>query len=191
MAEIIYSISQDFSQGFSHTTFTAEINADATLAPLYVGTDVLGDVVTVVFTVTLDSVQEAILDGIVSAHNAQGGLLDAKELKFAEIDQKTKFLIETGTVSFQSKSVKISSNRQLTTLVLFNQRTDATQAYPVVLSAANNTDTISLANATEVENWHTSLAGAVQSILDSGHTLKEQVRAAIDIAGVDAVVDNR
>jgi len=112
-----------------------------------------------------------------------------KQLKYAEIDAKTGSLIVEGGFTYAGKKFSLKETAQLNLLGVQIKRNDP--ILPITFNNVDNTDTQVLATPTDVDNFFMSALGTKKGHLDSGTALKDSVRAAVDKAGVDAVIDNR
>lgn len=115
-------------------------------------------------------------------------LSELKEFRYDQIDQRTGELISAG-YTYATKQFSLSQNAQLNLTGADNARTDLT--YPVTWNSIDDTDTYDVTDATDLHNMYLTALGTKKAHLDSGTALKDQIRAAVDIPAVDAVVDNR
>ena len=111
-----------------------------------------------------------------------------KGIRHRQIDEKTDSLIAAG-FTYNTKTFSLSANAQLTWLGMYTSRVDL--SYPVTVNTIDDADTESLTDANEVAAFYAAGLAQIRTHLDSGTALKQQVTAATDTAGVDAVVDNR
>lgn len=111
-----------------------------------------------------------------------------KEYRYAEIDSRSGELISEGFV-YGGKTFSLSSNAQLNLTGADSARADLT--YPVTWNNIDDTDTLDVADATDMHNMYLQALGTKKAHLDSGTALKEQIRNAVDRAAMEAVVDNR
>jgi hypothetical protein len=63
--------------------------------------------------------------------------------------------------------------------------------YPIEWNTIDDNDVVLLNNAAEVEACYISAVGTLRAYLDSGTSIKANVRAATTPAGVKAVADER
>ena len=138
-----------------------------------------------VFGETLDD--EPGLDAVVLNHEAVT-LDEYKAIKNGAIDQRTGELIALG-FTYATKQFSLSESAQINILALDNTRTELT--YPVTYNTIDDTETYDVVDAVDLHNMYLTALATKKAHLDSGTTLKDQVRLAVDKAGVDAVVDNR
>lgn len=148
--------------------------------------------VTVKFTDDLSEAQRTTLAAVVAAHTA--GLVPltvAKEKKLVEIKAKTAALVAAGSFAYEGKPFGMSEVSQLNITGAFNSRVAPGFAYPVVFFTKNDLDSVSLADATAVEDFHAAAVAAIRTIRDGGAALKTLVGAAATVAEVNAITDNR
>lgn len=117
-------------------------------------------------------------------------LNEYKQLKSNAIDARTSELIEQG-FSYASKTFSLSGNAQTNILAIFTTRSHAALTYPIAYSTIDDLDSYNIVDATDAENMYLTALATKRGHLDSGNALKDSIRAAVDEAGVDAVVDNR
>jgi hypothetical protein len=148
-----------------------------------------------VFPEDVSPSDKAIADTVVASH--QGGttaLLLAKEAKLKQVKSKTASLVAAGSFEYPAASGKLfgmSEVSQLNITGAFNSRVAPGFAYPVVFFTKNDLDSVSLADATAVEDFHAAAVAAIRTIRDGGAALKTLVGAAATVAEVNAITDNR
>ena len=125
-----------------------------------------------------------------SAEKDAAELPSVKNAKCAAIDTRTAELIDQG-FSYSSKTFSLSLASQSMLEGSYPVKNHVSLTYPIVWNTIDDLDTISLADATDLENFYLTALGTFRARRDSGTTLKDQVRAASTIAAVDAVVDSR
>lgn len=113
-------------------------------------------------------------------------LIDYKNLRYNEIDYKTKELILQGFL-FDGNTFSLSSSAQFNWNNLKVNESDFT--FPVIVSTIDS-DEYTLTQANLLPFW-TVGKDTVKGFLDSGRDLKKLIFDATDRAGVDAVIDNR
>jgi hypothetical protein len=145
------------------------------------------DLIEILFDVELSAADKTSLDALVLAHNPTS-LDKYKTAKNDAIDTRTGELIAAGH-TYLGKVFSLSERAQINLLGLDNSKDELT--YPISYSTKDNTDKISLADATEVHAFYLNALATKKAHLDSGNALIDQVNAATDKAGVDAVIDNR
>ena len=111
-----------------------------------------------------------------------------KGLRYIEIDKRTGELISAG-FTYATKQFSLSLNAQINISAL-NQSKDLL-TYPVNYNTLNDEDEYDVIDATDMGNMYMTALATKKGMIDSGTALKQQIRAAIDEAGVDAVIDNR
>lgn len=119
-----------------------------------------------------------------------GGMTFAenKAQKIAEIDQRTREIIETGFL-YGGQTYSLSDRGQLKILWYLNMAASLT--YPVSVDVIDDSAKTSLVDEAAVTAWAKAARDALKSALDSGTTLKTSVRSAVTIADVRAIEDNR
>jgi len=115
-------------------------------------------------------------------------LINYKGLRYIEIDKRTGELISAG-FTYATKQFSLSLNAQINISAL-NQSKDLL-TYPVNYNTLNDEDEYDVIDATDMGNMYMTALATKKGMIDSGTALKQQIRAAIDEAGVDAVIDNR
>jgi hypothetical protein len=126
------------------------------------------------------------IDGIAT----ELSLDDYKLLKHNAIDRRTGELISLG-FPYASKQFSLSAGAQTNILALDNTKDDPALQYPIKYNTKDDTDTYDIIDATDLHNMYLTALATKKGHLDSGTALKDQVRAAVDEAGVDSVIDNR
>lgn len=115
-------------------------------------------------------------------------LAGLKAFRYSEIDNKTGELIGQGFV-YATKTFSLSTSAQINISAL-NQSKDVL-TYPIEYNTIDDQDVYQVVDATDMGNMYMAALTVKKGHLDSGSALKAQVRAAVDIAAVNAVVDNR
>jgi hypothetical protein len=111
-----------------------------------------------------------------------------KTLRYNEIDAKSGQLIDAG-FTYAGKTFSLSQNAQINLLALEVDKNS--MQYPIEWNTIDDADKYYIVDATDATNFHLTSLNVVKTILDSGTALKDQIRAAVDKAQVDAVIDNR
>jgi hypothetical protein len=143
------------------------------------------------FVANLDPGQVATLDATVAAHKGNNeALAVAKQRKFEAIDNRTSELIHEG-FDFNGVTLSLSERAQIRIEGTDRARNDAAMVYPIVWNSLDDSVGVQLANATDVHNMYLTALGTLRARVDSGSVLKDQVRAAVTVAEVEAIVDNR
>jgi len=112
----------------------------------------------------------------------------AKILKCIEIDLKTGALIEQGFM-YDGKLLSASSHAQRNAEAALIKKD--VLIYPFAWSTIDNLDSVLIDSAATIAALESAMFTAVKGKWDSGNALKDQVRSAIDIAAVAAIVDTR
>lgn len=132
---------------------------------------------------------QATLDSTVLDHTPKS-LAMYKEEKADVIDKRTGELIAAGYV-VAAKTFSLSKNAQLNLLGIHGSKDSPALTYPIKYNTKDDQDTHIINNSAELETFFLTALGTKKAHLDSGTVLKDSIRAAIDRAGVDAVIDNR
>ncbi len=117
-------------------------------------------------------------------------LSSVKASKLLAIDARTDALIASGFV-YSSKTFSLSLPAQIKMNGSHMVRDDPSFTYPVIWNTMDDNDTISLADSAALDAFYLTALGTVRSHLDSGTALKDQARAAVTVAVINAIVDNR
>ena len=123
----------------------------------------------------------------------QVSLDNYRTLKANAIDRRSEELIAQG-FEFPPASGKIfslSESAQTNILALDNTRDDPALVYPINYNTIDDLDSYDVPDSATLHNMYLTALSTKKGHLDSGTVLKAQVRAAIDEAGVDLVIDNR
>ena len=113
-------------------------------------------------------------------------LANLKEFRYEEIDIKTATLISVG-FTFDGETFSLSANAQRNWDSIKTSKAD--YSFPLDITAKDN-NTYVLTNP-NVQAFWVAARDAVKAPLDSGRILKKAIFDAIDIAAVNAVIDNR
>lgn len=114
-----------------------------------------------------------------------------KQTKKDQIDARTKELILNGFEYPGGAQVIFSLSPEAQRSLNSANINRGELAYPIKWDSKDNLSTIILANATELHDFAAAGTDEVFGHRQSGHVLKQSVDAAVDAAGVDAVVDGR
>lgn len=115
-------------------------------------------------------------------------LPEYKKEKILDIDLRSALLIEDG-FEYQGKRFSLSTNAQINISALNQTRNDLT--YPITYNTIDDTDTYDVVDATDMNAMYMTALATKKAVLDSGTSLKTQVRQASAKDEVDAVIDNR
>lgn len=130
-------------------------------------------------------------DGTDISHYSQIDLLnDLRKWRFAQIDTKTRELLQQG-FTYSSQTFSLSLEAQIKVASSYAMRVDAGTTYPVEYNTLDDLDKLSLADATAVANFYKSLTSALRAVVDSGTSLKQQIRDATSESAINTVVDSR
>lgn len=149
-----------------------------------------GDTIEVTCDPDLDASEAAILAAALDAHAADSGLEEKKHARARLVDARTDELIAAG-MSYGGQMFSLSLQSQMKMTASYVTRNDQEFTYPVVWNNIDDSNTVSLNDATDVRNFYLTALGTVRAHLDSGTALKDQIRAATTQAELDAVEDNR
>ncbi len=117
-------------------------------------------------------------------------LRNVKEDKSDAIDAKTERLISEGFI-YATKRFSLSLSDQTTMAGMHQVKDDVALTYPISWNTIDNRDTYDIEDAADLDALYLACLGAIRTHLDSGTSLKGDVRASTTIAEVDAVVENR
>lgn len=113
-----------------------------------------------------------------------------KTLKFAEIDTQSGYLISQG-FTYGGLIFSLSTNMQANLSTFIQMDNFSYVDYPVVLSSLDNLSVIEIQNQGELRQFDKDSYTAVSNILVAGNELKQDVRDALTIDDVNAVIDMR
>jgi len=118
---------------------------------------------------------------------------DLKQWKMDLIDQRTEELIYAGFEypTSSGKYFSASRNMQRTLMGTFVIKDHASLSYPITWCCNDNTNSITLSNATDVENFYLTGLSHIRTCKDGGTSLKDQVMDATTVEEVLAVEDTR
>lgn len=153
-----------------------------------VGLTVSGDIVIVHYSQTPSAPDIVLIDNVVAGHVPTSDLDRAKQAKNEQINQRTGALMEAG-FPCSGKQFPLSMTAQIKLAAMYQIRTAL--AYPLKLNTVDDTDTTELADVAALDAFYAAAMAALRGCLDSGTALKDLVRAAADVAAVDAIEDNR
>lgn len=196
-----YSIGTYFPEGKLDTSVVHKTIAASSIAGALVGIHTDGDDLKVEFQAAISDPDKELLDGLIeAAPNSMGLLLKAKEKKYVVIDNRTSELIGEG-FTYDGKIFSLSRQAQSNMLgvraAIADYRAAGTLAafeaafFPLKFNTLDDDDSTGLATVNDFLAFYDTAMGTVRAYLDGGTALKAAIRSAVDIAGVDAVVDNR
>lgn len=144
------------------------------------------DAVEIAFSDTLPPGEDAIVAAVVAGH----GLVVARRRKMASVDERTVELITTGfSYSGQKFSLSIPAQSKMT--AAHQIKDHPLFVYPVDWNSVDDNSVYSIQDADDMDAFYLTAIGTIRAYLDSGTSLKDQVRAATTIAEANAVVDPR
>jgi len=117
-------------------------------------------------------------------------LSELKGARYKELDSRTGELIKNG-FNYAGKQFSLSQNAQINILGLDNAKDDPALSYPISYNTIDDQDSYDVVDATDVHNMYLTALATKKAHVDSGTILKKQVRDAVDIPAVNAIVDNR
>jgi len=115
---------------------------------------------------------------------------ELKEARYIMIDNRTGELVSQG-FSYAGKVFSLSQNAQINISALDQTRNDPTLTYPITYNTIDDLDTYSVIDATDMHTMYLTALATKKGHIDGGSNLKAQVRAAIDINSINAIIDNR
>ena len=185
-----YKLDADFRDGkINGDRFAAEIKA--TGLPGFHHVDTSGVECLVWFDSDLDDQGKQTLDGVVTSHrDDENDLAVVKQEKFDAIDARTDQLIGKG-FAFQGKRFSMGIPSQSKFLAVDALRNDPMFNYPVRLNTIDDDDVLEIADAANIHGLFLTAVGAYRAYLDSGTTIKDEVRSASTVDEVNAIVDPR
>ena len=185
-----YDIPTTFPGGLNLETLNADL-VGGSIGSLYGGSWTSGATLSVEFTQALTAPQAATLQAAIDAQNNPTSLLlAARELRFGEIDSKTDEIFATG-FEYPGSGVRLSlsSEAQSRLIGLMLVRDSAT--YPIRWNALDDASFVDLLSASDVITLFGAGATALRSYVDGGTAIKNEIREALTVAAVMAVVDPR
>jgi hypothetical protein len=196
-----YSIGTYFPEGNLDTRILHDTIGNSSITGVLIGLHTEGDDLKVEFQDALSVPDKDLLDGLIeAAPNSMGLLIKAKEKRYVEIDERTSELIGEG-FTYDGKIFSLSRQAQSNMLgvraAIADYRASGTLSafeaafFPLKFNTLDDTDSTGLALVDDFLTFYDTAMGTVRAYLDGGTALKAAIRAAVDIAGVDAVVDER
>jgi hypothetical protein len=142
-------------------------------------------------TVTANSVAVLEMDVYINdGSHTDLSLDDYKKLRYAEIDSRTGELVSQG-FTYQAKVFSLSQNAQINILALDETRDDPVLTYPISYNTIDDMDSYSVVDSTDLHNMYLTALATKKGHIDSGTTLKNDIRNAANTSEVDAIIDNR
>jgi len=117
-------------------------------------------------------------------------LAEAKICKCAGIDHRTLELIAQGFV-FAGKTFSLSQAAQSRLLGINQVRDNPAVTYPINWNTIDDSDVYPVPDSATLFSFYLTAMGTYRAHVDSGTTLKDQVRAATTKAEVEAIIDPR
>lgn len=186
-----YKASADTANGnLISAILDEEIRALTLTATDYAGLEISGDDFSVAFTAEPNAADQTAVTNAVQAHEGSASLAEYKRAKIVAIDSRTNELISAG-FTYASKQFSLSLPAQLKMTGTHQIKDDPALTYPLDWNTIDDLDVYAIANAADLDGFFLTGVGTLRYQLDSGTALKDAVRAATDVAGVDAVADTR
>jgi len=130
------------------------------------------------------------VDSLILSYIGPNSLLEYKNRKFKDIDDRTGELISKG-FQFAGKVFSLSLNAQAKMMGLNQVRSEPEVVYPIRWNTKDDNDYYDLVNADAVRAFYLTGVGTYRAHVDAGTVFKDLVRNASSIPEVDAIVDNR
>ena len=183
-----YSVNTNFSEFVVNSDYLKSEIQQSSITTTLDYITIFGDACKIIFSDALSANDNTTLDNVVATHTPK--LKAAKTNKFDQIDSKTNSLINNG-FTFASKTFSLSLAGQSTLLGLDLLRNDIALTYPIYYNSIDYNDVLEITDSITVHNMVLTAVGTYRAHKDSGTALKDQVRAATTVAGVEGIVDNR
>jgi len=135
-------------------------------------------------------VESEIVRAMTDAENDVANLAAEKKDKTAAIDTRTDQLIALG-FTYVSKQFSLSIPAQSKMIGTHQVKDDPALVYPINWNTIDDLDVRAIVDATDLDAFYLTGLGTIRGHLDGGTSLKDSVRAAITIAAVQTVMDNR
>ena len=113
-----------------------------------------------------------------------------KAVRFKEIDTRTEELIKQGFL-YKGLVFSLSQNAQINILALHETRNDPALLYPVAYSTLDDSNHYDVIDATDLHNMYLTALATKKAHVDTGTTLKNSIRDAVNEAAVALIIDNR
>jgi len=132
------------------------------------------------------------LSGYWIKENFQGlTLSEYRALRFKEVDERTGELIIDGGFVFAGKTFSMSANAQTNILALDATRDDPALTYPIHYNTIDDLDTYEVPDSATLHGMYLTALGTKKGHTDTGSYIKTLLRAAVDEAAIQAIIDNR
>ena len=123
--------------------------------------------------------------------NIQGlDLEQYKACRFKQIDARTFEKIAEG-FAYNGFVFSLSQNAQINILGMDEVRNDPAMVYPVEYSTIDDLAHYSVVDSVDLHTMYLTALGTKKAWVDSGTVLKDAIRAAVDEAAVELIIDNR
>ena len=131
------------------------------------------------------------IDQFLAIGIAQCTIEQVRTYALEKIDKTTAKLIQSGSFLYADKLFATTQTAQFNTLVMFTRRNDVNFMYPVTRTTKDNASSISLATATDIENFYKASEDAVRAQLDLGTNVKVLINALSTVDELIQFVDHR
>lgn len=143
-----------------------------------------------IYRINVDRDDKPAIDIIVAAHSGPDSLEYYKRIKHKAIDDRTDELISRG-FDYAGKKFSLSLPAQIRLLGTNQARNDPNLTYPIRWNTINDNDYYKIINPEDLHLFYMKCLTTYRAHVDGGTSLKDQVRAAISKAEIDAIIDNR
>lgn len=148
--------------------------------------DDVTEVLDLVYATALTGPEEATLLAVVTAHSPE--IEVARATKYAEIDLKTRDLINQG-IPFAGETFSFSLEAQANWMGIFQAANAGFITFPRDVSSS--TGSYTFATLADYTNFYLTGMSIMESHVGSGRDIKDQITAAVDLAAINAIVDDR
>jgi len=187
-----FSIQNDFPDHMVDSNLlTQEIGGAEITSAVLKCINTSGDVCSIVFDGELSEDDQTTLDGVVAAHAPALAL--AKKAKFAELAERTAQLVQVG-YEYPPESGTIYGmefETQFNLFALWVIRDLPQMTYPVNWQTKDKYGLLSITDADMLNGFFLTALGFKRAVKDSETPLDDEVRAAITVEQVNAIVDPR
>ncbi len=184
----IYSVAADTMGVACVPVLDAELVTAGPYDTNFIGVSITGDVLVVHFDAEPSAANITTVVDTLAAHDV--ALPVAKQDKIVDIDRRTEELISLG-FTYSAKQFSLSLPSQSKMIASHQIKDDPAFTYPANWNSIDDTDVYAIVDAADLDAFYLTAIGTIRAHLDSGTVLKDGVRAAADVAAVDAVVDSR
>jgi hypothetical protein len=179
------SIVADFNGVYNTDLFESMIAASS-IATVFSHTNSMGDLVDTHFVGDISEAELTTFNTLVT----DLALKCKKIEKVHAIDARTDELISLG-FTYAGKQFSLALTAQSKMTGTHQVKDNPALVYPINWNTIDDADVYAITDAADLDAFYLTGLGTIRASLDSGTALKDSVRAAITVAEVDAVVDNR